>query len=53
MSMGKAVKKAPYRSSPYRGNTPNATTREAIEAVRRGEVEPAKNLADLLKKLKS
>jgi hypothetical protein len=51
--MGKAVKKVPYRNSPYRGNTPNATTREAIEAVRRGEVEPAKDIADLLKKLKA
>jgi hypothetical protein len=51
--MGKVAKKSTRPGSPERGRTPNAVTREAIEAVRRGEVEPAKDFNDLLKKLNS
>jgi hypothetical protein len=53
LPMGKVVKKPPHRRARERVNVPNAETREAIEAVQRGEVEPAKDAADLLRKLKS
>ena len=53
LPMGKVAKKSTRPGSPERGHTPNAVTREAIEAVRRGEVEPAKDFNDLLKKLNS
>jgi len=49
--MGKAVKNPPR--SPAPPDTPNRETRQAIEAVRRGNVETAKNAGDLLNKLKS
>ena len=51
--MGKVVKKLTSRRARERENAPNAETREAIKAAQRGEVEPAKDAADLLRKLKS
>jgi len=50
-SVGKTMKRS--QAQPGILKLPNRETREAMKAAERGEIEAAKDAADLLKKLKS
>jgi hypothetical protein len=50
-SVGKTMKRS--QAQPGILKLPNRETREAMKAAERGELEAAKDAADLLKKLKS
>ena len=50
-SVGKTMKRS--QAQPGIPKLPNRETREAMKAAERGELEAAKDAADLLKKLKS
>jgi len=52
--MGKVAERPPRKGSrPNPSDVPNRITREAMLAAERGEGEDCKDVADLLKKLKS